>query len=137
MAEQEASQGSKGNVRRIRQQGGGRKALRLQDPTLFSDLDALIEPTIRGDPMSGIRWTCKSTRKLAEELCQKAHKLTHMTVAQELRNQKYSLQGNRKTDEGSSHSDRDKQFFHINETAIAFQQCGEPVISVDTKKKSL
>ena len=110
LIEQEKSLGSKGTARRIRQKGGGRKALRSQDSTLLSDLDALIEPTVRGDPMSGIRWTCKSTRKLSEELCQKGHKLSHMTVAQELRDQKYSLQGNRKTDEGSSHPDRNAQY---------------------------
>lgn len=137
LTEQEMSLQSAGKERRIRKEGGGRKSLRLQDSTLLSDLDALIEPTVRGDPMSGIRWTCKSTRKLAEELCQKGHMLSHATVAQELRNQKYSLQGNRKTDEGSSHPDRNAQFLHINETVTTFQQCGDPVISVDTKKKEL
>lgn len=137
LTEQEKSPRPVGEVRRIRKKGGGRKALRLQDSTLLSDLDTLIEPTVRGDPMSGIRWTCKSTRKLAKELCQKGHKLSHTIVAKELRNQKYSLQGNRKTDEGSSHSDRNAQFLHINETVTAFQQCGDPVISVDTKKKEL
>jgi hypothetical protein len=123
--------------RRIRQTGGGRKPLRVQDPTLLSDLDALIEPTVRGDPMSGIRWTCKSTRKIAKELDQKGHKVSHMTVAEELRNQKFSLQGNRKTDEGSSHPDRNAQFLYITEIVTAFQQRGDPVISVDTKKKEL
>jgi hypothetical protein len=87
--------------------------------------------------MSGIRWTCKSTRKLAKELCEKGHTLSHVTIAQELRDQKYSLQGNRKTDEGSSHPDRNAQFLHINETVTTFQQRGDPVISVDTKKKEL
>jgi len=135
--EQEISPNQTGRTHRIRQKGGGRKALRLQDTTLLSDLDCLIEPTVRGDPMSGIRWTCKSTRKLAQELAQKGHTVSHMTVAQELRDQKYSLQGNRKTDEGSSHPDRNEQFLHINENVTAFQQRGEPVISVDTKKKEL
>jgi hypothetical protein len=102
LAEQDISPDREKKGLRIRRQGGGRKALRSKDPTLLSDLDALIEPTVRGDPMSGIRWTCKSTRKLAEELCQKGHKLSHTVVSQELRKQKYSLQGNRKTDEGSS-----------------------------------
>ena len=137
LVEQETSPCLEGKVCRVRQKGGGRKALRLQDSTFLSDLDALIEPTVRGDPMSGIRWTCKSTRKLSDELRQKGHKLSHTTVAQELRDQKYSLQGNRKTDEGSSHPDRNAQFLHINETVTAFQQCGDPVISVDTKKKEL
>lgn len=122
-------------VRSIRQKGGGRKALRSKDATFLSDLDSLIEPTVRGDPMSGIRWTCKSTRKLAQELNQKGHVVSHMTVAQELRDQKYSLQGNRKTDEGSSHPDRNAQFLHINENVIDFQQRGEPVVSVDAYRK--
>jgi hypothetical protein len=137
LAEQETSPRPAEGTRRIRKKGGGRKALRLQDSTLLSDLNALIEPTVRGDPMSGIRWTCKSTRKLAKELCEKGHTLSHVTIAQELRNQKYSLQGNRKTDEGSSHPDRNAQFLHINETVTTFQQRGDPVISVDTKKKEL
>lgn len=128
---------SQGEPRRIRQTGGGRKPLRVRDPTLLSDLDTLIEPTVRGDPMSGIRWTCKSTRKIAKELDQKGHKVSHMTIAEELRNQKFSLQGNRKTDEGSSHPDRNAQFLYINEIVTAFQQRGDPVISVDTKKKEL
>ncbi len=87
--------------------------------------------------MSGIRWTCKSVRKIAKELCQKGHAISYRTVAQELKNQKYSLQGNRKTDEGSSHPDRNAQFLHIHETATMFQQRRDPVISVDTKKKEL
>lgn len=137
LTELETSSQHTEKLRRIRKKGGGRKTLRSKDSTFLSDLDALIEPTVRGDPMSGIRWTCKSTRKLAEELLEKGHKLSHMTVAQELRCQKYSLQGNRKTDEGSSHPDRNAQFLHINATVTAFQQSGDPVISVDTKKKEL
>ena len=123
--------------RRIRKKGGGRKPLRVQNASFISKLDALIDPTVRGDPMSGIRWTCKSTRTLAKELCQKEQKVSHMTVKRELKRQKYSLQGNRKTDEGSSHPDRDAQFRYINDTVTAFQRRGEPVISVDTKKKEL
>lgn len=137
LKEQEASPHPTGKPRRIRKKGGGRKAIRSKDSTLLSDLDALIEPTVRGDPMSGIRWTCKSTRKIAKELHLKGHVISYATVAKELRNQKYSLQGNRKTDEGSSHSDRNTQFLHINKTATAFQKRGSPVISVDTKKKEL
>ena len=87
--------------------------------------------------MSGIRWTCKSTRNLSRELCAKGHTISHMTVAEELKAQKYSLQGNRKTQEGSSHPDRNLQFEHIHETAMQFQERGDPVISIDTKKKEL
>lgn len=122
---------------RIRRAGGGRKRVIAQDATLLPDLNALVEPTVRGDPMCGIRWTCKSTRKLALELCAKGHKVSHTTVAEELKAQKFSLQGNRKTQEGSSHPDRNLQFLHIHETATAFQQQGDPVISIDTKKKEL
>jgi hypothetical protein len=137
LKEQEVNPPSAVTQRHIRQKGGGRKAIRAKDPTLLSDLDSLIEPTVRGDPMSGIRWTCKSTRSLSKELHQKGHTISHMTIAQELKDQKYSLQGNRKTDEGSSHPDRNAQFLYINENVIAFQQRGDPVISVDTKKKEL
>lgn len=137
LKEQEASPHPAEESRRIRKKGGGRKCLRSQDSTLLPDLDTLIEPTVRGDPMSGIRWTCKSTRTLAKELCQKGHKVSRGTVAHELQDQKYSLQGNRKTDEGSSHPDRNAQFLYINETVTTFQQHGDPVISVDTKKKEL
>jgi DDE family transposase len=121
----------------VRRPGGGRKRVATDDPTLLSDLDALIEPTKRGDPMCGIRWTCKSTRNLANELCTKGHRVSHTTVAGELHLQKYSLQGNQKTKEGSSHPDRNAQFEHIHATASTFQKRGDPVISVDTKKKEL
>ena len=123
--------------RRIRKKGGGRKTIQSQDSTLISDLDNLIDPTVRGDPISGIRWTCKSTRRLAKELVQKGHIISYRTVAKELHKQNYSLQGNRKTDEGSSHPDRNAQFLHIHENVTAFQKRGDPVISVDTKKKEL
>lgn len=122
---------------RIRRVGGGRKRVAVQDATLLADLDALVEPTTRGDPMCGIRWTCKSTRRLAKELCAKGHTVSHTTVAGELKGQKYSLQGNRKTEEGSSNPDRNAQFEHIHATATDFQRRGDPVISVDTKKKEL
>ena len=108
-----------------------------QDETLLTDLNTLVEPTTRGDPMCGIRWTCKSTRKLAKELRAKGHRVSHTTVAEELRAQKFSLQGNRKTQEGSSHPDRNAQFLYIHETATAFQKRGDPVISIDTKKKEI
>jgi len=122
---------------RIRRVGGGRKRVTAQDATLLPDLNALVEPTTRGDPMCGIRWTCKSTRKLAKELCVKGHRVSHTTVADELKAQKFSLQGNRKTQEGSSHPDRNAQFLYIHETATTFQKRGDPVISIDTKKKEL
>jgi hypothetical protein len=125
---------SDGRIRRI---GGGRKRVALQDAKLLFDLDALVEPTTRGDPMCGIRWTCKSTRHLAKELCAKGHRVSHTTVAEELKAQKFSLQGNRKTQEGSSHPDRNAQFLHIHETATVFQERGDPVISIDTKKKEI
>jgi len=122
---------------RVRRPGGGRKRVAEKDPALLADLDAIIEPTVRGDPMRGIRWTCKSTRHLATELCAKGHKVGSTTVGKELRAQKYSLQGNRKTQEGASHPDRNAQFQHIHDTATTFQQRGDPVISIDTKKKEL
>ena len=121
----------------VRRPGGGRKRVTEHAPALLADLDALIEPTKRGDPMRGLRWTCKSTRHLARELTAKGHVVSHTTVAEELHLQQYSLKGNRKTQEGASHPDRDAQFLHIHETASVFQTRGEPVISIDTKKKEL
>jgi hypothetical protein len=121
----------------VRQPGGGRKRVTAHDPALLAALDALIEPTKRGDPMRGLRWTCKSTRKLARELTTQGHPVSHTTVAEELHLQQYSLQGNRKTQEGASHPDRNAQFLHIHETSSTFQKRGDPVISIDTKKKEL
>jgi len=121
----------------IRRSGGGRKRLATVDTTLLANLDALIEPTKRGDPMRGLRWTCKSTRQLAKALTSQGHNVSHTTVAEELHLQKYSLKGNRKTQEGSSHPDRNAQFMHIHETSSAFQKRGDPVISIDTKKKEI
>lgn len=121
----------------VRRPGGGRKRVTEHAPALLADLDALIEPTKRGDPMRGLRWTCKSTRHLARELTAKGHVVSHTTVAEELHLQQYSLKGNRKTQEGASHPDRDAQFLHIHETASVFQKRGEPVISIETKKKEL
>ena len=122
---------------RIRRPGAGRKPAIFKDPTLLPDLEALVEPTTRGDPQSPLRWTCKSVRHLAEALQQQGHKVSRTLVAELLNMAGYSLQGNRKTKEGDSHPDRDAQFAHINTqvaTALAEQQ---PVISVDTKKKEL
>jgi Rhodopirellula transposase DDE domain len=121
----------------IRRFGGGRKRVTEGDIMLLANLDALIEPTKRGDPMRGLRWTCKSTRQLAGALVERGHKVSHTTVANELHLQKYSLKGNRKTQEGSSHPDRNAQFLHIHETSTAFQKRGDPVISIDTKKKEI
>jgi hypothetical protein len=121
----------------IRRPGGGRKRVTEHAPALLADLDALIEPTKRGDPMRGLRWTCKSTRHLARELTAKGHVVSHTTVAEELHLPQYSLKGNRKPQEGASHPDRDAQFLHIHETASVFQKRGEPGISLDTKKKEL
>jgi hypothetical protein len=122
---------------RVRAPGGGRKALAAGDPALLRDLEALVEPVTRGDPMSPLRWTCKSTRQLAAELSGRGHPVSHQTVAELLRALRYSLQGNRKTREGAAHPDRDAQFAHINAQSAAFQERGQPVISVDTKKKEL
>jgi transposase len=123
--------------RRIRQKGGGRKPLTEFNDSLISALDALVEPSARGDPMSPLRWTCKSTRNLAKELNRQGHSVSHTKVAQLLRNLGYSLQGTRKTMEGTSHPDRNTQFEYIYEKVKIFQKFGHPVISVDAKKKEL
>lgn len=123
--------------RRIRRAGGGRKPLQSHDPALVSALEALVDPTTRGDPMSPLRWTCKSTRKLAQALAGQGHKVSHTTVAQLLAALDYSLQGTRKTLEGAAHPDRDAQFRYINRCVKVFQRAGQPVISVDAKKKEL
>ncbi len=123
---------------RIRQVGGGDRPLKDKDPTLLPDLDALVEPATRGDPMSPLRWTCKSTRKLSDALKKQGHKASPRTVATLLKEQGYNLQANSKTKEGKkSHPDRNAQFEHINATAKRFGRDGQPVISVDTKKKEL
>jgi DDE family transposase len=122
---------------RVRAPGGGRKPLTARDPALLRDLEALVEPVTRGDPMSPLRWTCKSTRQLATELERQGHRVSHQTVAELLHALDYSLQGTRKTQEGAAHPDRDAQFAYINTQVQAFQQRGQPVISVDTKKKEL
>jgi len=122
---------------RIRREGGGRHALTVNDPSLAPALDSLVEPTARGDPESPLRWTCKSARMLAAELTARHHPISHTKVTQLLRKDGYSLQGNRKTEEGEDHPDRDAQFRHINRAVKAALRAGEPVISVDTKKKEL
>jgi hypothetical protein len=120
---------------RVRRPGGGPKALTETDPGLMAALDALIEPTTRGDPESPLRWTCKSTRNLAEEMTRQDHPVSPRTVAKLLRDAKYSLQGNRKTREGGSREDRNAQFEYINASVRRFLKRGEPAISVDAKKK--
>lgn len=122
---------------RIRRSGGGRRPLVELDPGLNHALESLVEPLTRGDPMSPLRWTCKSTRTLARELTRAEHPVSHEKVAQLLWDQGYSLQGNRKTEEGEDHPDRDAQFRHINREVKRALAKGEPVISVDTKKKEL
>jgi hypothetical protein len=119
----------------IRQKGGGRKKASLKDPALLVDLEKLLEPVTRGDPQSPLRWTCKSVRNLAEELRTQGHEVSHMLVAELLHEQKYSLQANRKTKEGSAHPDRNAQFEYINARATEFLNSGRPAISVDAKKK--
>jgi hypothetical protein len=122
---------------RIRRPGGGRKPKTETDPTLLDDLEALVEPLTRGDPMSPLRWTCKSTHKLAAALREQGHAVSHETVRQLLLGLDYRLQATAKTREGSEHPDRNAQFEHINGEAERFQAAGQPVISVDTKKKEL
>ncbi len=122
---------------RIRLAGAGRPALLALDPGLPQALEALVEPLARGDPESPLRWTCKSTRALAAELSAQDHPVSHEKVAQLLRGMKYSLQGNRKTEEGRDHPDRDAQFGYINQQVSRALAAGQPVISVDTKKKEL
>jgi len=122
---------------RVRQPGAGRKKITAQDPGLMPALERLIEPETRGDPESPLRWTCKSTRTLAAQLARHKHPISHMKVAQLLRARGYSLQGNRKTEEGGDHPDRDAQFRHINTQVRRALAKGTPVISVDTKKKEL
>ena len=122
---------------RIRREGGGRKEQTEVDPGLTQALERLIDPSTRGDPQSPLRWTCKSTPQLAWDLTAQGHPVSATTVWRLLRLAGYSLQSNRKTKEGTDHPDRDKQFKHIARTVQAFQAQGQPVISVDTKKKEL
>jgi transposase len=124
----------KGRIRRV---GGGRKRTVEHDPRLREDLEILVEPTTRGDPESPLRWTCKSVRKLAEELRRRGHETSHRMVAELLHELGYSLQANRKTLEGTGHPDRNAQFAYLNEAVQLQLSLGEPVISVDTKKKEL
>ena len=122
---------------RIRQAGGGRKAKCFEDKTLLPDLERLVEPETRGDPVRLLRWTSKSLRRLAQALKARGHTVCPHVIADCLRDLGYSLQANSKTREGSRHMDRDAQFHYINDQALVFLAAGDPVISVDTKKKEL
>jgi transposase len=122
---------------RARRAGGGRKRVADLDRRLRPALLALVEPDMRGDPMSPLRWTTKSTRKLAEELTRQGHRISADTVGDLLREEGFSLQGNAKTLEGKQHPDRDAQFRHINEQVREYQAAKDPVVSVDAKKKEL
>lgn len=122
---------------RIRRMGAGRPAIKDEDPEILRLLEQLVEPLSRGDPESPLRWTCKSTRSLAEELRRKKHPVSHAKVAHFLHEMDYSLQSNRKTEEGEDHEDRDAQFQHINREVKKAMKQGQPVISVDTKKKEI
>jgi hypothetical protein len=122
---------------RVRRPGGGRHLAETDDLTLLSDLQALLESTTRGDPQSPLLWTCQSTRNLAAELNRAGHQVNYRTVAALLHDLDYSLQANRKTKEGTSHPDRNAQFEYINRQVRVFQKRGQPVVSVDTKKKEL
>jgi Rhodopirellula transposase DDE domain len=138
LAEQKANPASMpARAQRVRRPGAGRPALVVQDPTLLSDLDSLVDPVTRGDPESPLRWTCKSKEKLATELRAMGHKVSATKVGHLLHHLGYSLQVVRKTREGTQSPDRNAQFEHINRTAKDFIKRGQPVVSVDTKKKEL
>jgi transposase len=129
---------------RVRRVGGGRSKLRDRNPTLMADLESLVEPDTRGDPipatlgtLSPLRWTCKSTRQLVEALKQRGHVISHQGIANLLHEAGYSLQANVKTLEGAQHPDRDAQFNYLNEQVKTFLERELPVVSVDTKKKEL
>lgn len=133
----EIHEGIAPEVGRVRRPGAGRKSLTISDPHLLDALEQMIDSQTRGDPESPLRWICKSTRTIAEQLGKKKHPVSHMKVAQMLHDLNYSLQSNRKTEEGADHPDRDAQFQHINAAVKKCMKQGNPVISVDTKKKEL
>ena len=134
---QELQGGSQAEEGRVRRKGGGRKSNVSKDPRLSADLERLVEPVTRGDPESPLRWTSKSVRKLAKELQGMGHQVSHELVSELLHELGYSLQALRKTREGGEHPDRDGQFEHLNAQAAAFLAAGDPVVSVDAKKKEL
>ena len=137
LAPPDPATGPKATPERLRRPGGGRKPLGARDLHLVRALETLVDPVTRGDPMSLLRWTCKSAAKLAVELQAQGHAVSERTVNRLLHNLGYSLQSNRKTIEGRAHPDREAQFQYINRRAKAFQRQGHPVVSVDTKKKEL
>ena len=122
---------------RVRRAGGGRNKVEQVDAALLEQLQRIVEETTAGDPMSALKWTAKSTRAIAAELGRRGHRVSHMTVARCLHELDYSLQANRKAVEGEQHVDRDAQFRYLNRQVRAFAQAGDPVVSVDTKKKEL
>jgi hypothetical protein len=124
-------------VGRVRRPGAGRKSITVSDPRLLEALEEMIDSQTRGDPESPLRWICKSTRTIAAQLAKKKHPVSHAKVAQLLHDLNYSLQSNRKTEEGTDHPDRDAQFRHINAAVKKCLKQSIPVISVDTKKKEL
>jgi len=123
--------------KRQRSPGAGRRSRETEQPSLSAALERLVEPVSRGDPMSPLRWTCKSTRVLAKELHRQGFTISHAKVGRLLKRKGYSLQANRKTREGTSHPDRNAQFEHINRRVLACQRRGQPAVSVDTKKKEV
>ena len=135
--QRELLQGPSTRSERIRRPGGGRKKVSTLDPTAVEELERLVEPLSRGDPMSPLRWTCKSIRTLAQTLRSSGHATSHRWVWATLHELNYSLQGNRKMEEGNQHLDRDAQFAHINSCVAKEMRAGNPVISVGTKKKEL
>jgi hypothetical protein len=122
---------------RVRKPGGGRKDITERYPNILEKLEALVDPVTRGDPRSPLRWTCKSTRQLSQQLGRKGYSVSNVTVAELLHRLDYSLQANAKTLEGATHPDRDAQFQYVNRRVQAFLRRRQPVISVDTKKKEL
>ena len=133
----ELTESAGSDPRRIRREGGGRKTLTESQPELLASLEGLVSPVTRGDPTRPLLWTCKSVRHLSDELVKQGYSISAAKTAQLLHDLGYSLQSHRKRDEGKGHPDRDAQFGHINEQVLAFQGAGQPVISVDTKKKEL
>ena len=135
--EEISRRGRRMDSEKVRKPGGGRKRLLQEDPRLAADLDRLVEPATRGDPESPLRWTCKSLRTLSKQLQGMGHDVSYMTVGRLLVEAGYSLQSNQKSKEGSKHPDRNAQFEYIYSEIRRQQRTGQPVISVDTKKKEL
>jgi hypothetical protein len=131
----ELKQGNSPGAGRQRKRGGGRRAKEVVHPGLLKTLRRIVDSTTRGDPMSPLRWTCKSARSIASELAREGFEVSHTKAGELLRRQGYSLQGNRKTIEGKQHPDRNAQFEHISKRALAYLRTGQPAVSVDTKKK--